>query len=364
MADTIGVGLVGCGNIALLHTASLARIASDGVPIRAVAAADRSPAAIESVMRNWAFERTSSDDADVLADPEVDAVFVCTPTATHRDLYLGVLAAGKHLYAEKPLAPSFEMVRELAVAAAAAPVVTQVGFQMRRHALLSWVRDAARSGALGPPMAYLLRDDEAFPTTEVNPYASEWRRHAAHAGGGTLLEHTIHGIDVLQWLFGPAGRVAATTRNTLGFDVEDTAALMVEHDSGVTGTVVSIYGGVRGREESRLEVFFRDGVVEVTWGVLVDGPESSLRVQRADEPPEVIPVDGVITAHLDALGVGLRPYFWTELADRAFFDAVASGTPASPGFAEGLAAHATVEAAYRSAAAGEVVRVADVLAGP
>ncbi len=364
MADTIGIGLVGCGNIALLHTASLARIASDGVPIRAVAAADPSPDAIGAAMANWAFERTSPHPADVLADPEVDAVFVCTPTATHRDLYLGVLEAGKHLYAEKPLAPSFGVVREMAAAATAAPVVTQVGFQMRRHSLLTWVRDVALRGELGPPMAYLLRDDEAFPTTEVNPYSSDWRRHAVHAGGGTLLEHTIHGIDVLQWLFGPADRVAATTRHTLGFDVEDTAALMVEHHSGVTGTVVSVYGGVRGREESRLEVFFRDGVVEVTWGVLVDGPESSLRVQRADEPPEAIPVRDVITAHLDTLGVRLRPYFWTELADRAFVDSVTSGTAASPGFADGLAAHATVEAAYRSAAAGEVVRVADVLTGP
>ncbi len=92
--DEIGVGLVGCGNIALLHTASLARIAADGVALRPVAASDPSADARASVCRNWRFERLHADAAAVLDDPDVDVVYVCTPTALHRDLYLAVLDAG------------------------------------------------------------------------------------------------------------------------------------------------------------------------------------------------------------------------------------------------------------------------------
>jgi 1,5-anhydro-D-fructose reductase (1,5-anhydro-D-mannitol-forming) len=352
MADTVGVGFIGCGNIAQLHTASLARIAADGVAIRAVAASDPSPQARAAASRNWPFERLHDDAAAVLADPEVDAVFICTPTALHRDLYLAALAAGKHLYAEKPIAPTFDIVQELCAAASAAPVTTQVGFQMRYHALLARVQAIAAANELGPPMAYLLRDDEAFPTTDLDANNSDWRSQAKFSGGGPLIEHTIHGIDILTWLFGPAARVAATTRRTLGYDVEDTAALMLEHDSGVTGTIVTIYGGVKGREESRLEVFFRSGIVEITWGVLVDAPEASMRIQRSGEPAQIIDPAEVLADHLVALSVTRRPFFWNELASRAFFDAIRSQTPASPGFVDALIAHATVEAAYRSAKTG------------
>lgn len=365
MVDTIGVGLIGCGGIGQIHASALASLAAEGgVLIHPVAAADPSVQAREAAARNWAFARLTAEPESVLRDPDVDAVIVCTPTHTHRELVLGTLAAGKHLYAEKPLAPSFAEVRELCDAVTGSDVVAQVGFQMRTHALLARVKSIADSGALGPPMAYSLRDDEAFPTTALDRNRSDWRSKRASAGGGTLLEHSIHGIDLLSWIFGQPLRVAATTRALLGFDVEDTAALMIEHDSGMVGTLVSIYGGVVGREESRLEVYFRDGIVEVTWGVLVEAPEHSFRIQRAGEPAEHLDPVAILDEHLAGLGVSNRPFFYQHLAHRAFFRSIAQGEPASPSFADALVAHATVEAGYRAASRGSAVTLAEVLARP
>ena len=117
-------------------------------------------------------------------------------------------------------------------------------------------------GELGRPMGYTLRDDQYWPTGDVVPGHSSWRSDRAQAGGGALLEHSIHAADIVCWLFGPARRVSARTRSVFGYDVEDVAAVTVEHESGVVGTVLSVFNGVRGREERRFEVFFEPGAVE------------------------------------------------------------------------------------------------------
>lgn len=208
----IGVGLIGCGNIGVIHAASLAHIAADGVAIRPVIAADLSEEGRENVAGNWQFEKFTADTKEVFAHPEVDAVLICTPTRTHRDLIRATLAAGKHLYSEKPLAPSFETVKEICQTVQAAPIIAQVGFQMRWNAMHAKIKKYVESGELGRPMSYLARDDECWPTTEFMPYSTDWRSRREHSGGGPLLEHSIHSIDLVSWMFGPAARVSANTR--------------------------------------------------------------------------------------------------------------------------------------------------------
>lgn len=117
MQDVIGVGLIGCGNMGQIHAASLARLAEDGVALRAVSAADPSPSARAAAARNWPFERLHDDPAVVLADPEVDAVFICTPTALHHELYL---AAIDSIRAGTTASPGFDdaLVAHAAVEAA------------------------------------------------------------------------------------------------------------------------------------------------------------------------------------------------------------------------------------------------------
>lgn len=361
MRDTLGIGLIGCGNIAHLHTAALRDLIADGMPVRPVMAADPIPSNRDAVSANLPFERFSDDATHVLDDPDVDAVFVCTPTATHEELYVNAVGAGKHLYAEKPIAPNLAKVRKIHAACKEASVITQVGFQLRFHSLLTRARDLLHSGRIGAPMAYFWRDDEAFPTTSVTSYATDWRSKSSLAGGGTLLEHSIHGVDVLHWLFGPTRTVGSFDRKVLGFEVEDTAALTLQHQSGVTGTLVSVYGGVKGREESRLEIYGEDGIIEITLGITVDAPEGSFRIQMAGQPPENIDPARVVTDHVSALGLERRPFFWNELSDRAFLESVLKGHPASPGVDEALLAHAVVESAYRSAAERRMVDIEEVL---
>jgi len=356
---TIGVGLVGCGMIGQIHAAGLAQLVAEGeTGIRAVAAADPSRDMLERVASNCSFARLGTDPAEVVDDPEVDAVVIGAPTAAHRELVPRVLDAGKHLYCEKPLAPTFDAARELCERVATVGVVAQVGFHSRFHPMICRLKAIVDSGELGAPMGFTLRDDQYFPAGDFVPGHSDWRSKKALAGGGALLEHSIHSADILAWIFGPPSWVFAATRNVLGYDVEDTAALTLEYESGVVGNLVTIFNGVTGREERRLEVFFERGVVELTTDFLVGAPEERFLVQRPASPAEEIAPGDLLAEHLEALGLAGRSFpFFQYLADRSFILSIRRGTCPGPGFPDALVAHATVEAAYRSAATGAPVAI-------
>jgi predicted dehydrogenase len=353
MGRPLRVGLVGCGMIGQIHADGLRMLVEDG-DIVAVGAADPSTEAQGAVLRNCPFAYTTDDPNHVINDDDVDAVLIAAPTAAHRDLVMATLDSGKPLLCEKPLGPNLAVVEELTDAVERSGVVAQVGFHSRFHPLMRDLEQSVRSGSLGRPMGYSVRDDQYWPTGDVVPGHSSWRSDRVQAGGGALLEHSIHAVDLLCWLFGPAVRVSARSRSVFGYDVEDVAALTIEHRSGVVGTLLSVFNGVRGREERRLEVFFEEGAVEVTTDFIVGAPEDSYLVQRPDSPAEQPDLRAVRDRHFGALDITRRDFlFYTYVSDRAWVRSARRGEPASPGFADALSAHAVVEAAYRSAATGE-----------
>jgi predicted dehydrogenase len=323
-------------------------MADDG-DVRPVAVTDFSPAAVDAARQICPFERVAADAQAVIDDPDVDAVVIVTPTTTHRDLVRAVVDAGKPLLCEKPLATSFDVVREMCDVVTSSGLTAQVGFHSRFHPLINELVRLVTTNELGAPMGYTLRDDQYWPTGDVVPGHSSWRSERAHAGGGALLEHSIHSADILSWLFGPSTSVYARTRNVFGYDVEDTAACTIEHESGVVGTLISIFNGVRGREERRLEVFFERGAVEVTTDFLVGAREDSFLVQRPDHEPERIDVAALRDRHFAADGIVRRDFFvYLYPAARAFVRSVRAEQPAAPTFSDAFTAHALVDAAYRS----------------
>ena len=353
----LAIGLVGCGMIGQVHADGLRKLVEDD-EIVAVAAADPSVEAREAVQRNCPFGRMSADPLDVISDPAVEAVMITAPTSTHLDLVAATLALGKPLFCEKPLAPTFDDVRAICEAVSTSGLVAQVGFHSRFHPIMNRLRRTVESGELGRPMGYMLRDDQYWPTGDVVPGHSSWRSDRAQAGGGALLEHSIHSADIVSWLFGPAVKVYARSRSVFGYDVEDVAALTVEHESGVVGTILTVFNGVRGREERRFEVFFERGAVEATTDFIVGAAEDSYLVQQPDTDAQCLDLALMRDEHFAALGVARRDFvFYTYPADRNWVHAVRSGGRAVPGFDDALRAHSLVEAAYRSAANGLAVEI-------
>lgn len=363
MEAPLRLGLIGCGVIGQIHADSLRPLAEDGL-IVTVAAADPSEQARQAANRNCGFVYTTGDADAVIADPDIDAVIIATPTHTHPELVRGALAAGKALLCEKPLAPTFSEVSDLVDVVSASTVTAQVGFHQRFHPIVNQLHGTVTSGDFGKTMGYTLREDQFWPTGDVMPGHSSWRSRRSLAGGGALLEHSIHAADILCFLFGPPVRVFSRQRSVFGFDVEDVAALTIEHESGVIGNLLTVFNGVRGREVRRLEIFFEHASVETTSDFIVGAPEDSYVVQRADGPEHRLDLEELREQYFNSLAVARRDFlFYTYVATRAWVDAALEGRPASPSFRDALVAHALVEAAYRSAVKGLPTEVAEVLGG-
>ncbi|HVM64728.1 MAG TPA: Gfo/Idh/MocA family oxidoreductase [Acidimicrobiales bacterium] len=363
MTSPLRVGIIGCGSIARAHAAALRFVADDGL-VRTVAVADPDAAGMARVAQILGgVDRTYPDGYQLLNDPEVDAVVLITPTRFHRDYIAAGADAGKPLFTEKPLAPTYPVVREIVDLVRASNLPVQVGFQSRFHPLYRHAHGLISGGDHGAPMAYTLRDDQFWPTGAVIPGHSDWRSVRAEAGGGALLEHSIHSCDLVSWLFGPARRVHATTRAVFGYDVEDVAALVIEHESGVVGTLLTVFNGVRAREERRLEIFLEQASIEITTDFIIGAPEDSFLIHRADAPDaERLDVGQLrrVTIAADGFDPDREVFVYQYFAHRAFAAAVRDGMAPSPGIDDALRAHQIVEAAYRSAASRQPVEISQL----
>jgi len=351
----VRIGFVGSGLIACAHALGIKAMIDGGVLDAAITAVHdprqrRAEGFIEAVGSPGASAPAS---ASAVASAEevaarADAVFVCTPTSAHRGAVDAALGAGRAVFCEKPLDTDLTRATALVDAVTEAAVPAQCGLVLRSAPVFRALRRLVAGGTLGDPMAAVFRDDQFFPIQ--GHYASQWRADAGQAGGGCLIEHSIHDLDILRFVFGEVDRVAARTANHAGYEaIEDLAIVSLSFASGLEAQLTSVWHDIMSRGSTRrVEVFCREGMV---W--LDDEFRGPLHVQTSDGT-EIRPcpspewVDALPLAD-DAIGLAIRAYVE---ADRAFVDALTTGTRPEPGLDEALAAHRLVDAAYRSAAHG------------
>jgi predicted dehydrogenase len=340
------IGFAGTGLIAWAHGLGLQAMIDGGV-----IAADVCAVFDRSQTRAQGF--AAAHGAHVVGDLDelmarCDAVWVCTPTVAHRSAVDAALAAGRAVFCEKPLATDLDGARSLAAAVGAAGVPAQSGLVLRSAPVFRALRDLVASGTMGRPMAAVFRDDQYFPIQGT--YASGWRADVTQAGGGCLIEHSIHDVDILRFCLGEVDTVRARTANFAGHEgIEDLASVSLTFDSGLEAHLTSVWHNILSRGSTRrIELFGQEAMV---W--LDDEFRGPLHLQTS-EGTEVRPcpspawVDALPLAH-DEMGLALRAYVE---ADRAFVDAVVAGRPPAPSLDDAVVAHRLVDAAYRSADGG------------
>ena len=345
------IGFVGSGLIAWAHGLGLKAMIDGGTLDASIVAVHDQR---ERHARAFA-DAVGAGGAVVVADASevarrCDAIWVCTPTSAHRSVVDRAIAAGCAVFCEKPLDRDLASAAALVDAVATAGIPSQCGLVLRSAPVFVALRDLVEGGALGAPMAAIFRDDQFFPIQGT--YGSRWRADVAQAGGGCLIEHSIHDVDILRFCFGEVDAVAARTANHAGHEgVEDMASVSLTFASGLEAQLSSVWHDILTRGSTRrVEVFCREGMV---W--LDNEFRGPLHVQTSDGT-EVRPcpssrwVDELPLAD-DEIGLAVRAYVE---ADRAFAEAVTSGQPPAPGLDVALDAHRLVDAAYRSAADGGV----------
>jgi predicted dehydrogenase len=243
------------------------------------------------------------------------------------------------VFVEKPLAPSLAEAEVLCAAVDTAGVVNQVGLVLRRSPAIGALVRLATEPAAGRVLAVVFRDDQFLPIQ--GRYASTWRADPARAGAGTLLEHSIHDLDVLAWLGGAVASVACTTRNHHGHPgIEDVAQATLAFESGGVASLTSVWHDNLARPSlRRIEVLCERRFVAL------EGDDWLGPVRWEDSDGTSGSLEGGLL-ETEAPLVGPR-----NPAD-AFLLAAATGATAWPDVHTALAAHCLADACYRSAATG------------
>lgn len=345
------IGIIGAGFIGRFHARGIHGLTKLGVvDARYVAVCDRVPERAEEFARIAGLERWTADPDELIAAPDINTIYVCTPTAQHKELVLKAAAAGKHVFCEKPLAPTLDDARAMYEAVRDARVGHQVGLILRHAPIFSVLKELIDDPKLGRLMTLLFRDDQAFPIG--GHYMSDWRKDVAVTGGGTLIEHSIHDLDIITYLAGDAESLRAETRNFAGHEgVEDLASVTLRFAGGGTGQLISVWHNMADRPADRLlELFFEHGYFAVD-----DDFFGAIRYHTSTSGgPQVVSDEEVRRRYLERAGLSEQMYDDAlgrySLADYFFLQALSEGRAPYPGFDVGLRAHQLVDAVYRSAA--------------
>jgi predicted dehydrogenase len=214
--SSIGVAVIGAGMAGRAH-ASGYRTAStlygEGLPeVRLVAVADVNPAFATDTARRFGYERAEGGWEAVAEAPDVDVVSVVVANPLHRQIVEGLLAAGKHVLCEKPMAPTVEDAEAMVAAAKASGRETGIGFVFRRSPAIAAIRDQVASGAIGRPLHF---NGHYWCDYGVDPRAPMSWRYKGGPGSGALSDIGSHLIDLAEFVCGPIASVRGAALPTV-----------------------------------------------------------------------------------------------------------------------------------------------------
>jgi predicted dehydrogenase len=331
--DPVRIGFLGTGFIATYHSKSLKR---GGANIVRAGAYDPDTNRAQSFCTASGHTMCASED-EVIAT--ADAVYVCTWTSEHRRLVEKVIAAGKAVFCEKPLSPTLAEAKLLVENVNASGAINQTGLVLRHAPSYLWARELISDPKAGRVMNVVFRDDQFIPIQSY--YASDWRKDVDRAGAGTLLEHSIHDVDMLHFLIGDITNTSMRSHNFHGhIGIEDSVSATMQFANGAVGTLSSIWHDNLTRPSQRsVEVFCENRTI------MMRGHEWFGPVEWHDS-------DGTSGSLAnDELLARTEPLaFGATNADVAFVHAVATHTQAFPDVNVALRAHIVVDAMYQSAA--------------
>ena len=251
MVNQLGIAIIGAGDIANSHLLAFRSRANRDLA-RVVGIADIDEARAKAQAATYAIERTYAGLEQALADPDVNAVCICTPPFLHVEQSIAALRAGKHVLCEKPVSPNLAGLDAIAAAERESGGAIFSGvFQHRVGQGARQVKALVAAGRFGHLRFGL---SETLWQRPQSYYDIWWRGTWEKEAGGVSMGHGIHSIDTLMWLMGePASLVADAATVKLDIDVEDTAAAIVRFRSGAIAQIVVTVNAQDNR--SRLEIF-------------------------------------------------------------------------------------------------------------
>ena len=378
----IGIGLVSLGWMGRLHASSYQRLPSRfpelGIRPRLVVAADPIQENRQAATEQFGFERAAPGIEEVLADPAVDVVSICSPNFLHRDFAVAAARAGKPFWIEKPMGVSAAQSREIHDAAAAARdgagIATAVGFNYRHAPAIAHLREMIAQGRLGRitnVRCWLIADYASSPDTPLT-----WRYDRDKGGSGVIGDLLSHGADLVQHVTGQRLTEVTATSDVFiperpiptklgvghgGFEIgnergpvqnEDWVAALGTLSGGAHATLESSRVARGHRSDYALEVFGTEGSARWSFTRMNEfevmigegGTEHGYTTVLA------APGHGDYARFQPGPGIPMSFDDLKTIEAAAFLSDVTRGTHLAPSAADGLAAAEVCEAIVRSAA--------------
>ena len=332
--EKVKVGVIGAGRIGKLHTENLVKFVPQA---KVVAVADVFAERIKEWAKDLGIEKVYSDYHDILADKDIDAVIICSPTNTHSQITIEAANAGKHIFCEKPIDYDIDKINNALSAVKKAGVKFQVGFNRRFDHNFKAVRDMVDDGKIGNVNIVKIT------SRDPNPPSIDYVK----VSGGLFLDMMIHDFDMSRYLSGSeveevyaSGAVLVDKAIGDAGDI-DTAIVSLKFKNGALGVIDNSRKAAYGYDQ-RVEVFGSKGCVTVK-----NDTDNSTELSTEDSVTRLKPKYFFLERYKDS--------FIDEM--NCFFDSVVNGTDVKVGAIDGLNAVKIALAAKRSLETGKPIKV-------
>ncbi|MFM2352946.1 MAG: hypothetical protein RLZZ608_352 [Actinomycetota bacterium] len=351
------VGVIGLG-MGSVHLEAYAAMPD----VEVVALSGKEEARLAELGAKYGLRHLLADWADLVTLPDVDAVSIATPNALHHPITMAALAAGKHVFCEKPIAIDTAQAKEMVQAARDNDRVLEVAFNHRRRADVQYARTYLTSVGIGR----VYHSRASWRRRAGIPGLGSWFTNKAMAGGGALIDLGPHVLDSLLFLLGEPRvvSVSAVTHGALGragygswdradqmtsakgaFEVDDLASALFRLDDGSSVAFeISWAGHGVDTDDISIELLGIEGGLRLF--IPQYSSDDTLRIY-CDEAGAPV----TITPEVHVVG-GEHP-----LVIREFVDAIASGDWDAHRGDFALHRTAVLDACYRSAAEGREIRL-------
>ncbi len=335
---SIGAGIIGLGRWGRSLVTAVAGQSDD---IRFIRGYTRTRGSAEEFCRGKGVALADSYEA-ILRDAAIDAVVLATPHSQHEAQALAALAAGKHVFVEKPLTLDLASARAVADAARRAGLVLGVGFTRRFHPSIAELRRRARDGRLGKIVAMV-----AQHTTSTQQFIApdNWRAAPEEAPGGALTAVGVHALDHMIEFAGRVRDVRALTARNYPGPSNDTTTIMLRFESGASGL---IFCSVATATNFEFAAYGTGGLAEIS------RPDLS---QFRFVPVSTAPPTGLVTAPPDE-NLQFTGFDMLHAEMTAFARAALGGEPYPVPVADVLHGMAVFDAVVESAKRGDIAAVA------
>lgn len=256
MDKKLKVGVIGAGRIGKIHAQSITYYVPNA-QVKTIA--DIYPDAVKEWAYSLGIKNVTGDYKEILKDPEIDAVLICSSTDTHALICIEAAKAGKHIFCEKPVDKELDKINAALDAVKQSGVKFQVGFNRRFDHNFKQVREMIKAGKIGEPHIIKItsRDPEPPPVSYVK------------VSGGIFLDMTIHDFDMARFLSGSEveevyvqGAVLVNPDIGKAGDI-DTAIITLKFENGAIGVIDNSRKAAYGYDQ-RVEVFGSKGCIQVS----------------------------------------------------------------------------------------------------